>query len=142
MRDPREFPKVLIAVTVSEMFVFTIAGGVMYAKLGQYTTCTSHLTIKSTIGLITGSAYGALELVYKKIAYSFAIPTIIMLGVLYASVVGRFLFFRIMRNSFHRYSHSLIGWGVWIAVIAGLWVLAFIIAGVIPFFNDLLSTFF
>jgi hypothetical protein len=40
MRDPREFPKVLIVVTVSEMFVFTIAGAVMYSKLGQYTTGT------------------------------------------------------------------------------------------------------
>ena len=89
--------------------------------------------------LSVGSAYGALEPVFKKIAYSFAIPTIIMLGVLYASVVGRFLFFRIMRNSVHRYSHSLVGWTVWIAVIAGLWVFAFIIAGVITFFNDLLS---
>jgi hypothetical protein len=89
--------------------------------------------------LTTGSAYGALEPVFKKIAYSFAIPTIVMLGVLYASVVGRFLFFRIMWNSKHRYSHSFIGWAVWIAVIAGLWVFAFIIAGVIPFFNDLLS---
>ena len=96
----------------------------MYSKLGQYTT---------------GSAYGALQPVYKKIAYSFAIPTIIMLGVLYASVVGRFLFFRIMRNSKHRYSHSVVGWTVWASVIAGCWVFAFIIAGVIPFFNDLLS---
>src|SRR5271163_382006 len=123
MRDPREFPKVLIAVTVSEMILFTLAGGIMYWKLGQYTT---------------GSAYGALEPIFKKIAYSFAIPTIIMLGVLYASVVSRFLFFRVMRNSKHRYTHSLIGWSVWIAIIAGVWVFAFIISQVIPFFNDLL----
>jgi len=124
MRNPREFPKVLLAVTISEMFVFTICGAVMYAKLGQYTT---------------GSAYGALEPIFKKIAYSFAIPTIIMLGVLYASVVGRFIFFRIMKHSKHRYSHSVTGWTVWASVIAGTWILAFIIAGVIPFFNDLLS---
>lgn len=38
MRDPREFPKVLIAVTVSEVIIFSLAGGVMYWKLGQYTT--------------------------------------------------------------------------------------------------------
>lgn len=38
MRDPREFPKVLLAVTISELIVFTLAGGVMYSKLGQYTT--------------------------------------------------------------------------------------------------------
>ena len=38
MRDPREFPKVLWAVTISELILFTLAGGVMYSKLGQYTT--------------------------------------------------------------------------------------------------------
>lgn len=38
MKDPRDFPKVLIAVTVSEMIVFSLAGGIMYWKLGQYTT--------------------------------------------------------------------------------------------------------
>lgn len=62
-----------------------------------------------------------------------------MLGVIYASVTARFLFFRIMRHSKHRYSHSVVGWTVWIAIITGVWIVAFIIAGVIPFFNDLLS---
>jgi hypothetical protein len=38
MRDPREFLKVLWAVTISELIIFTLAGGVMYSKLGQYTT--------------------------------------------------------------------------------------------------------
>jgi uncharacterized protein YybS (DUF2232 family) len=85
--------------------------------------------------LTIGSAYGALEPIYKKIAYGFAIPTVIMLGVLYASVVARFLYFRILRNSKHRYSHTLVGWSVWISVLFGVWIFAFIIAGVIPFFN-------
>jgi hypothetical protein len=58
-----------------------------------------------------------------------------MLGVLYASVVARFLYFRILRNSKHRYSHTLVGWSVWISVLFGVWIFAFIIAGVIPFFN-------
>jgi|SRR5271154_1206990 hypothetical protein len=92
MRDPREFPKVLWAVTISELIIFTLAGGVMYSKLGQYTTGTPLWMWSLTIG----SAYGALEPIYKKIAYGFAIPTVIMLGVLYASVVARFLYFRIL----------------------------------------------
>jgi Transmembrane amino acid transporter protein len=62
-----------------------------------------------------------------------------MLGVLYASVVSRFIFFRVLRHSKHRYSHSVVGWTVWALIIAGVWVFAFVIAGVIPFFNDLLS---
>jgi len=88
-----------------------------------------------------GSAYSALDEIYKKIAYSFAIPTIVMLGVLYASVVARFIFFRVLRNSKHRYSHSLTGWAIWSGILALTWILAFVIAGVIPFFNDLLSTY-
>jgi len=38
MRDPREFPKVLWAVTICELILFTLAGGVIYSELGQYTT--------------------------------------------------------------------------------------------------------
>lgn len=60
-----------------------------------------------------------------------------MLGVLYASVVARFLYFRILWKSKHRYSHTLVGWSVWIAVLFGVWIFAFIIAGVIPFFNGI-----
>jgi hypothetical protein len=46
MRDPREFPKVLIAVTISEMILFTLAGGIMYWKLGQYTTGVFRFVVK------------------------------------------------------------------------------------------------
>jgi len=60
-----------------------------------------------------------------------------MLGVLYASVVARFLYFRILWKSKHRYSHTLVGWSVWIAVLFGVWIFAFIISGIIPFFNGI-----
>jgi hypothetical protein len=42
-------------------------------------------------------------------------------------------------NSRHRYNHTAKGWGVWIGINLLTWILAFIIAEVIPFFSDLLA---
>lgn len=67
------------------------------------------------------------------------VPTLIFLGVLYASVSARFLFFRIFEGTRHKTSHTLVGWLAWAGILAATWVMAFIIAEVIPFFADLLS---
>lgn len=74
-----------------------------------------------------------------KVSFSFMIPTLIFLGVLYASVSARFVFFRIFRDSKHKTQNTLIGWSTWAGILAILWILAFVIAEVIPFFSDLLS---
>ncbi|KAI0048464.1 hypothetical protein FA95DRAFT_1557963 [Auriscalpium vulgare] len=125
MKNPRDFPKALWAVTIAEMVVFTLCGALMYHYVGnQY---------------ITAPAFGSLQPVYKKIAFSFALPTILFLGALYSSVTARFIFFRLFRNSRHRHSNTLVGWSAWAGIIATTWVFAFIIAEVIPFFSDMLS---
>ena len=103
MRDPRDFPKALWACTILEILVFSVVGSVIYAYTGnQY---------------ITAPAFGSLEPLYKKISFSFMIPTLIFLGVLYASVSARFLFFRIFHNSQHKNEHTLIGWGTWTLIL-------------------------
>lgn len=125
MKNPRDFPKALWAVTICEIVVFMLCGTVMYHFVGnQY---------------MTSPAFGSLEPVYKKIAFSFAIPTIVYLGSLYSSVTARFIFFRVYHQSHHKYSNTLQGWLTWSGVIAATWILAFIIAEVIPFFSDMLS---
>ncbi|KIJ51173.1 hypothetical protein M422DRAFT_157876 [Sphaerobolus stellatus SS14] len=125
MKDPKEFPKALWAVTICEVAVFTVAGVVIYHYTGnQY---------------VTSPAFGSLQPAFKKIAFSFAIPAIVFLGALYASVTARFVFFQIFHNSRHRHSNTVIGWSVWAGIIATSWAVAFIIAEAIPFFSDLLS---
>lgn len=102
-------------------------------------------------------AFGSLTPTFKKIAFSFAIPTIIFLGALYSvclshswcfvfnlsstvqSVSSRYIFFRIFRNSEHKHSNSFKAWATWCAIVATTWVGAFVLAEVIPFFSDLLS---
>ncbi|KAK6067643.1 neutral amino acid [Seiridium cupressi] len=125
MKDPRDFPKALWACTILEILVFSIVGAVVYAYVGnQY---------------MTAPAFGSLETLYKKVSFSFMIPTLIFLGVLYASVSARFIFFRIFQNSRHKNEHTLIGWASWSGILLATWILAFLIANVIPFFSSLLS---
>lgn len=126
MKDPKDFPKALWAVTIAEVILFSLVGSIIYAYTGT--------------NYNTAPAFGSLgDELYKKVSFSFMIPTIIFLGVLYASVSARFIFFRVFAGSRHLGSHTPIGWLSWAAILACTWVLAFIIAEVIPFFSDLLS---
>jgi hypothetical protein len=103
MKDPREFPKALWACTIAEIILFSIVGAVIYAYVGnQY---------------MTAPAFGSLEPLYKKVSFSFMIPTLIFLGVLYASVSARFVFFRLFDNSRHKNEHTAVGWGVWTGIL-------------------------
>ncbi|KAF1946145.1 hypothetical protein EJ02DRAFT_450918 [Clathrospora elynae] len=127
MKEPKDFPKALWAVTICEVIIFSLVGGIIYGYTGtQY---------------ITSPAFGSISNeVYKKVSFTFMVPTIIFLGVLYASVTARFVLFRIHGpTSRHRNDNTIVGWATWIAILAVLWVFAFIIAEVIPFFSDLLS---
>ncbi|KAJ7843257.1 transmembrane amino acid transporter protein-domain-containing protein [Mycena leptocephala] len=125
MKNPREFPKALWAVTMSTIVVYTLCGAIMYHFIGnQY---------------IVAPAFGSLQPVYKKIAFSFAIPTIVYLGSLYSSITARFVFFRLYHKSYHLYTNTLQGWLAWSGVNAVTWVLAFVLAEIIPFFSDMLS---
>ncbi|RDB21777.1 N amino acid transport system protein [Hypsizygus marmoreus] len=125
MKNPKDFPKALWAVTIAEIITFTLCGALVYHFVGnQY---------------MTAPAFGSLQPVFKKISFSFALPTIIFLGSLYSSVTARFIFFRIFKNSKHLHANSVVAWGTWTGIIAVSWIVAFIIAQVIPFFSDMLS---
>lgn len=126
MKNPRDFPKALWAVTIAEVILFSLVGGIIYG----YTGTTYN----------TAPAFGSLgNETYKMVSFSFMIPTLIFLGVLYASVSARFVFFRAFRGTRHLTSNTVLGWLAWAGILAITWILAFIIAEVIPFFADLLS---
>ena len=107
---------------MAEIVTFSIVGAVIYVYTGNQYMVTP--------------AFGVLEDVYKKISYSFMVPTIIFVGCLYASVTGRFIFFRVFRDSKHRTEHTFKGWFVWGFILLLSWAASFIIAEVIPFFSS------
>lgn len=126
MKNPNDFPKALWAVTIAEIILFSLVCSVVYAYTGtQYNTAP---------------AFGSLgNELFKKVSFSFMIPTLIFLGVLYASVSARFVFFRLFEGTRHKGNHTMVGWASWAGILAATWIVAFVIAEVIPFFSDLLS---
>ncbi|KAK3626511.1 hypothetical protein LTR56_019784 [Elasticomyces elasticus] len=126
MKEPKDFPKALWAVTIAEVILFSLVGSIIYVYTGT--------------NYNTAPAFGSLgNETFLKVSFSFMIPTLIFLGVLYASVSARFVFFRLYAGTRHMSNNTVKGWAGWCAILAVTWVFAFIIAEVIPFFADLLS---
>ncbi|TVY25369.1 N amino acid transport system protein [Lachnellula hyalina] len=125
MEKPQDFPKSLAVLTAISAFLFIVPPAVGFRYLGQYSTAP---------------AFGSLGVIaYKKASFAFVIVPTLVIGVIYANVSAKFIYFRILGKSRHAHSNTVIGWGVWVAVIAVIWVIAFIFSEVVPSMGDFLS---
>ncbi|KAI0689778.1 transmembrane amino acid transporter protein-domain-containing protein [Cytidiella melzeri] len=128
MKEPRDFPKTLYTLQICDTTLYLIVGVVVYAYTGS---------------AAVSPALGNTGTTLRKIAYGIALPTIMIAGVINGHVCAKLVFVRIFRrggkHSRHMTSHTVTGWAVWSGICCVIWLLAFLIAEVIPFFNDLLG---
>jgi hypothetical protein len=125
MEKPEDFPKSLAVLAAISGFLFIVPPAIGFRYLGQYATAP---------------AFGSLGVVsYKKASFAFVIVPTLVIGVIYANVSAKFVYFRIMGKSRHAHSNTVIGWGVWAGVMAGIWAIAFIFSEVVPSMGDFLS---
>lgn len=125
MEKPQDFPKALAILTGISAFLFIVPPAIGFRYLGQYSTAP---------------AFGSLSsVVHKKASFAFVIVPTIVIGVIYANVSAKFVYGRVMGKSRHAHSNTVIGWGVWILVMAVIWFIGFIFAEVIPSMGDFLS---
>ncbi len=124
MKDPREFPKALYALTVAEFTVFSLVGIWVYALNGQFSGAPAVVVLKP---------------VFKKIAFAFVFPTTIIIGVIYGSVASKLLFARFFAGTRHYDHHTVVGWVGWTSIVFATWFIGFVIGEAVPFFGDFLS---
>ncbi|KAH8895375.1 putative amino acid transporter [Thozetella sp. PMI_491] len=125
MERPQDFPKSLAVLAGISAILFIVPPAIGFRYLGQYSTAP---------------AFGSLGVVaYKKASFSFVIVPTLVIGVIYANVSAKFIYFRVMGKSRHAHSNTVIGWGVWGLVMVVLWIVAFVFAEVIPSMGDFLS---
>jgi hypothetical protein len=125
MDRPQDFPKSLAVLVAISVFLFIVPPSVGFRYLGQYSTAP---------------AFGSLGVeAYKKGSFAFVIVPTLVIGVIYANVSAKFVYFRVMGNSRHAHSNTVIGWGVWALVMAGVWAIAFVFSEVVPSMGDFLS---
>ncbi|KAA1477607.1 hypothetical protein DENSPDRAFT_615633 [Dentipellis sp. KUC8613] len=124
MRNPEDFKYSLALVQTIATIFYVIVGATVYKFGGQYVTSPA-LTMTSRPVRIT--------------AYSIALISIVVAGVVASYVGAKFVFLTLFRGSPRLTSRSWRTWGIWIAICATIWTIGWIIAEVIPFFSDLLS---
>lgn len=124
MHTPKDFVKSIWALGLSEIFIYTITGALLYAFIGPGIESPAILSISDTM---------------SRVAFGIALPVIFISGSINTVVAGRLVHGRIFKNSTIRYVNSPAGWATWLGVITVVTILAFVIAEVIPFFSDLLS---
>ena len=124
MHTPTDFPKSVWALGLTEIFIYTVTGALVYAFVGQDVASPALLSAGSLL---------------SRIAFGIALPVIFISGSINTVVLGRLVHGRMFKNSTIRFINTKMGWITWLAVVTVLTILEFIVAQVIPFFNDLLS---
>lgn len=124
MHTPKDFVKSIWVLGVIEIIIYTLTGALIYSFVGQ--------GVKSPALLSAGP-------LLSKVAFGIALPVIFISGSINGTVAGRYIHGRIYKDSVTRYINTPKGWISWIALIAVLTLVGWVLAEAIPFFEDLLS---
>jgi hypothetical protein len=112
MKNPQDFPKALAALTALEMCLFLIVAVVGYYFVGQYAQAP-----------LVGSF---LEPWMRKSSFAFVIVPTVIIGAIYSNVACKFVYKRLLGNSRHAHSNTVLGWGVWVGTVVVIWGIAFV----------------
>ncbi|KAJ5495348.1 hypothetical protein N7539_000464 [Penicillium diatomitis] len=124
MRKPRDYPKAVylsMSLVTASYLTFSL---VIYAWCGQW---------------IASPSLGSAGPTVKRVAYGIALPGLIVSGCLYVHVAAKYLFVRILRNSRHLQTNTVIHWGTWLSCTVGMAAISFLLACAIPIFNYVLA---
>lgn len=128
MKDPvADFNFCLTILEVSSIVIYSTMAIVIYCLAGQYTV---------------SPAMGSAPLLFSQIAYG-----LLMLGVISAAlscghVPTKLVYVALMRKMGalkQITDQSFKSWGTWIACVTVFWIIAFIVANVIPVFDSILQ---
>lgn len=124
MRKPSDFPKALIFMTSSSCVFYMVIAAVIYYYAGSN---------------VASPALGSTSPAVKKVVWALALPTIIIAGVVNASVGCKYVYIRYWQGTDVIHQNSIESLGSWAFICATGWVLAWIIAEAIPNFNTMIS---
>ncbi|KAH6688454.1 transmembrane amino acid transporter protein-domain-containing protein [Plectosphaerella plurivora] len=124
MRDPRMYTRSLMICQIGITVVYIIIGCVVYYFCGSY---------------VASPALGSAGVVMKKVSYGLALPGLLVSTVLVLHLPAKFIFVRLLRNTHHLASNTLVHWSTWLSCTLSVTVIAYIIASAIPIFDGLVS---
>jgi hypothetical protein len=124
MHTPSHYVKSIWALGLTEIFIYTLTGALIYAFVG--------VDVKSPALLSAGDTI-------SKVAFGVGLPVIYISGSINTTVVGRYIHGRMFKDSIIRFVNTKMGWITWLVLVTVITIIAWVIAEAIPFFNDLLA---
>ncbi|TEY40353.1 hypothetical protein BOTCAL_0436g00030 [Botryotinia calthae] len=124
LRTPSDFPKSLATLQIIEIALYLLSSILIYIYTGS--------SISSPALLSAGP-------LVSKVAFGIAIPTIVIAGVIFGHVCAKYIFLRLFTGTTHAVTRTKRGLAAWLAITAGVWVLAWIVGESVPGFNELLG---
>ncbi|RMD44775.1 hypothetical protein DV735_g367, partial [Chaetothyriales sp. CBS 134920] len=125
LRDPREFPKALAFLQISDITIYTLTGAIIYVFARDN---------------VKAPAIESASPLFVKIAYGVASVTIVIAGVINGHVVAKALY-----KMYFCKRPEVMGentWRArmpWYAINGGLWLLAYLLAEAIPVFSNIVG---
>ncbi|RSM09535.1 hypothetical protein CDV31_007641 [Fusarium ambrosium] len=124
MHTPSDYMKSVWVLGIVEMVIYTVTGVLIYTFIGPD---------------VQSPALLSLDGVMPKVAFGVALPVIFVSGAIGNTVTARYVHIRLYKNSIIRFINTPKGWITWIAVLAAITALSWVLGEAIPFFSDLLS---
>lgn len=124
MTEPQHAMRAAYALQSFATIFYAIFAGVTYGYVGN--------TVQSP-------SFSSLPPYWQKVSWGIALPNLLLAGSLYAHTASKVVFVRIFRHSTHLHSHTVLGWGVWFALVLLANGLAFLLAVGVPIFNYLIG---
>jgi len=124
MRRPRDFKKALYLCSFIVNGSYLAFGLVIYRWCGKWVASPSLGSAGQTI---------------KMVSYGIALFGLFVGAILYLHLAAKMLFVRILRNSHHLQTNTVVHWSLWLSCTFGLCALGFILGEAIPIFNYLIA---
>ncbi|KAK6374004.1 hypothetical protein LTS17_007974 [Exophiala oligosperma] len=124
MRNPKDYKKAIYAAQAMVNSSYLTFSLVVYAWCGQW---------------VASPALGSAGQTIKMIAYGIALPGLFASTIVYLHIAAKYIFVRLLRDSVHLQSNSVVHWSIWLGLTFGLATIAFIIYEAVPILNYLLS---
>ncbi|KPI38779.1 N amino acid transport system protein [Cyphellophora attinorum] len=159
LKDPKDFPKALTFLQVSDISMYIVTAVVIVSALTTTAEPWSlflHIAIPAVLSCgiallyiyagdsVASPAYSAPLRCHARLPCNgIALPTILIAGVINGHVAVKWLYVRLLRSSSSgqtlMHEKTFKARGIWIAIAATLWIVAWLIAEIVPVFHDLVG---
>lgn len=124
MKDQNMYVRALLMGQAFVAFNYIIISCIVYGKVGQY---------------VASPSLGSAGMLMQKVAYGVSFPALFFACFYQAHLSAKYALVRILKGSKHLQSNSKTHWVTWISMMTLVVACGFVVAGAIPFFDDLIG---